>query len=66
MADMQAVQQAYLLALTEGNQDPAMYIQTLIHADCQLALKYMSINMESLIELNSQVNMKLCTVRRYL
>ncbi|XP_063439379.1 uncharacterized protein LOC134720797 [Mytilus trossulus] len=54
MADMQAVQQAYLLALTEGNQDPALYIQTLIHADCQLALKYMSINMESLIELNSQ------------
>lgn len=51
--DIKAVQQAYIMALKD-EKDVSMFIQMLIDADCQLSLRYMILNMESLIELNSQ------------
>ena len=54
MDDVQAVKQAYVIAL-ENEEDTSMVVQTLIHADCQLFEKYQIISMDGLIELNSQV-----------
>ena len=54
MEDLQAVQHGYILAIC-NDEDTTMFIQTLILADCELSVKYMIIDIEKLIELNSQV-----------